>query len=79
MLFRPEKKGAITHEKESRIFVYSPLVKKEAYLEAESATFLSRFFDGAFSQMVVSYLDKSKLTADDINELQAILGKKGKQ
>ena len=38
MLFRLEKKGVITHEKESRVFVYSPLIKKDAYLERERDT-----------------------------------------
>lgn len=79
MLFRLEKKGVITHEKESRVFVYSPLIKKEVYLKFEGKAFLNRFFDGALSQMVVSYLNQSELTAEDINDLQAILDKKRKK
>lgn len=76
MLSRLEKKGVITHKKESRIFVYSPVIPKEVYREAEGKSFLKRFFDGAVSQMMVSYLDNNHLTSDDINELQAILDKK---
>ena len=79
MLSRLEKKGVITHKKESRIFVYSPIIPKEAYREAEGKTFLSRFFDGALKQMVVSFLDDDTLTSDDIDELQAILDKKRNQ
>lgn len=79
MLFRLEKKGVITHEKESRIFVYTPVIKKEAYLEAESNTFVNRFFDGALNQMVVNYLNQNDLSADEINDLQAILDRKRKQ
>ncbi len=78
MLFRLEKKGVITHEKDSRVFVYSPLISKETYLEAEGNTFVNRFFDGALSQMVVSYLDQNELSVEDINQLQAILDKKRK-
>ena len=74
MLFRLEKKGVITHEKESR--VYSPLIKKDAYLERERDTFINRFFDGALNQMVVSYLNKNELTSKEIEDLQAILDKK---
>ena len=79
MLSRLEKKGVITHKKESRIFVYSPIIPKEAYREAEGKTFLSRFFVGALKQMVVSFLDDDTLTSDDIDELQAILDKKRNQ
>ena len=68
MLFRLEKK--------SRVFVYSPLIKKDAYLERERDTFINRFFDGALNQMVVSYLNKNELTSKEIEDLQAILDKK---
>lgn len=79
MISRLEKKGLISHEKEGRIFVYSPRVLKESYLEAESRTFANRFFDGAMNRVVVNYLDNSELTEDDIHELQAILERKRKK
>ena len=79
MLSRLEKKGVITHEKESRVFVYTPCVQKEDYLEAESRTLANRFFDGAMNQMVVSFLDQKELSAKDLDELQSILDKKRRQ
>ena len=79
MLSRLEKKGVIAHEKESRVFVYTPCVKKEAYLAAESRTLADRFFDGAMKQMVVSFLDQKDLTPEDLAELQNILDKKHRQ
>ncbi|MBR5318777.1 MAG: BlaI/MecI/CopY family transcriptional regulator [Peptococcaceae bacterium] len=79
MLARLEKKGVITHEKESRVFVYSPLIDKEAYLYAEGNAFVDRFFDGACSRMVVRYLEQSALTDEEIDDLQSILDKKRKQ
>lgn len=79
MLSRLEKKGVIVHEKESRVFVYTPCVKKEDYLAAESRTLADRFFDGAMKQMVVSFLDQKDLTPEDLAELQSILDKKRRQ
>lgn len=79
MLSRLEKKGVITHRKESRVFVYTPCVKKEAYLAVESRTLADRFFDGAMKQMVVSFLDQKDLTPEDLAELQSILDKKHRQ
>ena len=79
MLSRLEKKGVIVHEKESRVFVYTPCVKKDDYLAAESRTLADRFFDGAMKQMVVSFLDQKDLTPEDLDELQRILDKKRRQ
>ena len=90
MLSRLEKKGVIVHEKESRVFVYTPCVKKDDYLAAESRTLADRFFDGdasnndaygvgAMKQMVVSFLDQKDLTPEDLDELQSILDKKRRQ
>lgn len=76
MLFRLEKKGVITHEKEGRMFIYSALIEKGAYMESEGRSFVNRFFEGAFSQMVVNFLDHQDLSDEDINDLQAILDKK---
>lgn len=76
MLSRLEKKGVIVHKKESRVFVYTPCVEKEAYLAAESRTLADRFFDGAMKQMVVSFLEHKDLSPDDLKELQNILDKK---
>ena len=76
MLSRLEKKGAITHTKEGRVFVYHPCVKKEDYWTEESRCLANRFFDGAMKQMVVSFLDQDDLTADDLSELQKILDRK---
>ena len=76
MLSRLEKKGAITHTKEGRVFVYHPCVNKEDYWTEESRCLANRFFDGAMKQMVVSFLDQDDLTADDLSELQKILDRK---
>ncbi len=76
MLSRLEKKGVLTHEKDSRIFVYSPLIPKEAYREAEGKSFLNRFFDGALSQLVVNYLSGNELSPEELDALQAALDKK---
>ena len=79
MLSRLEKKGVIVHEKESRVFVYTPCVHKKDYTEAESRTLANRFFDGAMNHMVVSFLDQKELSAEDLDELQRVLDRKRKK
>lgn len=76
MLTRLEKKGVITHQKDSRVFVYTPCFPKEAYMAAEGTTFVNRFFDGALNRLMVSFLDQEDFSHEDLEELQRILDKK---
>ena len=82
LLSRLVKKGAIGYKKEGRVFVYTPLIKEEDYVEQESSSFLNKFYDGALNSMVVNFLEQDKLTENDINEFKKILDmekdKKGK-
>lgn len=73
LLARLVKKGVLDYKKHSRVFVYTPLVKEEEYLEQESNTFLNRFYKGRLNSMLVNFLEKDKLTKDDIDELKRIL------
>ena len=44
-------KGALTYEKQSRVFVYTPLVAEQEYVSQESHSFLKRFYGGELSAM----------------------------
>lgn len=66
-------KGALSYEKQGRVFVYSPLVKKEEYVGQESKSFLERFYHGDISAMVSSYLENDKLSESEIESLRSLL------
>lgn len=76
LLLRLVKKGALTYQKEGRVFVYSPAVLEEDYLARESSTFLNRFYGGTLNSMVLNFLEQDKLSDCDIKELRNILDKK---
>nr|UWI50610.1 BlaI/MecI/CopY family transcriptional regulator [Clostridioides difficile] len=76
MLLRLVKKGALTYEKSSRVFVYTPIVKEEEYVSTESSSFLNRFYNGTLNSMVLNFLENDKLSEDDIEELRNILDKR---
>lgn len=76
LLARLIKKGALDYEKSGRVFIYTPLVKEEEYLEKESVTFLNRFYNGALNSMVVNFLEHDKLTKNDIETLKKLLEEK---
>ncbi|MGE6376260.1 BlaI/MecI/CopY family transcriptional regulator [Peribacillus muralis] len=76
MLLRLIKKGALNHYKEGRVFVYTPNVDKSDYLEIESRSFLERFYNGTLNSMVLNFLEKDRMSEDEINELYQILEKR---
>lgn len=73
MLFRLEKKGALTHTEAGRSFQYSPAIEKSSYIEQESRTFLERFYGGALDKMVAAFVSEGNLTSDEVERLRKIL------
>ena len=68
-------KGALTYEKQSRVFVYTPLVDETEYIGQESNTFLNRFYDGNITAMLSAYIDNERLSKAEIDELRSLLSK----
>lgn len=76
MLLRLCKKNVITYEKQSRVFVYSPLVEKNDYIKQESNSFLNRFYNGTINSMVLNFIENDILSDKEIDELKNILDKR---
>jgi len=76
LLSRLVKKEALKYEKDSRVFVYTPLIQESEILEMESDSFLNRFYDGVPNSMIVNLLERDKLSEDDMNRLKHILEQK---
>lgn len=68
-------KGALTYERQGRIFVYTPLVKENEYVNHESNSFLKRFYDGNIGIMLSAYLENNRLSENEIQQLRSILSK----
>lgn len=71
-------KGVLTCEKQSRVFVYTPLVQESDYINQESNSFLNRYYDGHITAMLSSYLENDKLSEAEINSLRSLLSKDSK-
>lgn len=76
LLKRLVTKGAITYEKKSRVFVYTPLVQQDEYISHESSSFLKRYYDGNISNMLSAYLESDRLSNSEIENLRALLNRK---
>lgn len=79
MLKRLVVKGAITYEKKSRVFVYTPLVKEDEYLVHENDSFLKRYYNGNLTSMLTNFLETEKLSEIEIQELQTLLNEKSRK
>ena len=77
LLKRLVQKEAITYEKESRVFVYTPLVAKEDYLNQESEHFLKRFYNGNLTSLVANYMKDERISQEELDELRSLLSQVG--
>ena len=66
-------KGALTYEKQSRVFVYTPLVKEQDYINQESHSFLKRFYGGNITAMLSAYIENGQLSEDELEKLRSLL------
>lgn len=72
-------KGALTYEKQGRVFVYTPLVKENEYIDQKSTSFLKRYYDGDITAMLSSYIENDRLSETDIDHLRSLLSRKSEK
>lgn len=73
MLSRLAAKGALTHREDGRRFLYSPSIRREAYVGHESRRFVERLFGGRLSPLVARLAEEDALDEDDIAAIEALL------
>lgn len=69
-------KGVLTYEKQSRVFVYTPTVKENEYINQESNSFLNRYYDGDITAMASAYVENDRLSEAELDTLRALLSQK---
>ena len=77
LLSRLVQKGALTTEKPRREYVFKPLVAERECRLAASRSFLEKVFDGEIAPFLACFLEREKLTREEIEELKPILEEKG--
>ena len=79
LIKRLVNKGALTYEKQSRVFVYTPVVDENEYIGQESSTFLKRYYDGDITAMLSAYIENDKLSETEIDTLRSLLSKRNQK
>ena len=69
-------KGALSYEKQGRIFVYTPLVLEREYVCQESRSFLKRFYGGDMTAMLSAYIENDGLSDTELEQLRTLLSVK---
>ena len=73
LIKRLVNKGAVTYEKQSRMFVYTPAIKENEYIVQESNSFLNRYYDGNITTMLSAYIENDKLSESELDSLRTLL------
>lgn len=79
LIKRLTTKGALTYEKQGRIFVYTPAIQEQKYLEQKSSSFLKRYYDGNITAMLASYIESDGLSQDELDTLRTMLAENPKK
>jgi len=74
-LNRLVKKKALGFRKEGRAYIYRPLVRREECVDAASTSFLGRVFGGSLMPMLAHFVERDRLSAEEIRELRRLLKK----
>jgi BlaI family transcriptional regulator, penicillinase repressor len=77
LLNRLLTKKAIRAERDGRRYLYSPVLKREAWVLEESETLLERVFGGRVAPLVAHFSRHRKLSRKDIAELRQLLEELG--
>ena len=79
LIKRLVNKGAVTYEKQSRMFVYTPTIKENEYIGQESNSFLNRYYDGNITTMLSAYIENDKLSESELHTLRTLLSQTHKK
>jgi BlaI family transcriptional regulator, penicillinase repressor len=67
------KKGAVSATPEGRRYLYQPILQRDDWLHAQSASMLDRLFGGRIAPLVAHFDRHRPLGAADISELKILL------
>jgi BlaI family transcriptional regulator, penicillinase repressor len=70
-----EKSALQSEENTSGIREFTPILSRDAVVQAESRTFLDRVFRGAAQPLLMHFASNSNLTPEEIGQLKRLLDK----
>ena len=76
-----EERGHVRHEQDGPRYVYTPTVARKDAQRSAMAHLVETFFDGSVEEAVATLVQssKSKLSADDLDRIAALIAKAKKE
>jgi BlaI family transcriptional regulator, penicillinase repressor len=74
-LSRLVKKRVLGFKKEGRAYLYRPLMREGECVDAASESFLERVFGGSLKPMLAHFVERKKLSREEVQELKELLEK----
>ena len=68
-----EQKGFVDHRREGKAYVYVPRIERQSTIRRLAGSFLEKVFDGAVDEYLVHALESKRLSADELDQLDAML------
>jgi predicted transcriptional regulator len=68
-----EQKGFVDHRREGKAYVYFPLLEQQSTFRQLAGGFLEKVFDGAVDEYLVHALESKRLSAAELDQLEAML------
>lgn len=68
-----EQKGLVGHRRAGKAYVYVPRVERQGTFRRLAGGFLDKVFDGAVDEYLVHALDAKRLSAEELDQLEAML------
>jgi BlaI family transcriptional regulator, penicillinase repressor len=68
-----EQKGLVDHRRKGKAYVYLPKVERQSTFRQLAGGFLEKVFDGAVDEYLVHALDAKRLSAKELDQLEAML------
>lgn len=68
-----ESKGYLSHEKDGRAHVYTPLVGRKEASRLEVQRLVNRFFENSHEQLVLNVIDDENLDVEELDRLRKLL------
>ena len=75
LLSRLHENGFVRIDHQGKTYLYSPVIKKEAYKKAEGKRILKTLYDNSIKNFIVSVCDKNSLTEEEQNQLKQLAEK----
>jgi len=79
MLRKMEDRGLVSHEEESRKFIYLPAISSDAVARSMTDDFLNRIFEGSLASAVDHLLQARDVSASELAELAELIRNRSKR